>query len=79
MPSGACAWPKCERDPRLSWLGRWLCGGHWREVCGMLAKGRSGFSEAYDMIRVPKKWRLRDGPPPALGDLPDPDLFDYSA
>jgi len=43
----------------------------------MLTKGHCGFVEAYDAIRVPKKYRLRE--PPEFTDLPDPDLFDYSA
>ena len=45
----------------------------------MLAKGRSGFAEAYDAIRVPKKWRLLEPvvQQEEFGDLPDPDLFDY--
>jgi len=44
----------------------------------MLAEGPSGFSEAYAAIRVPKKWQSNSTSP--LGfDLPDPDLFDYSA
>lgn len=46
----------------------------------MLVKGRIGFDEAYGVIRVPKKWRpCEHMPPDGLGDLPNPDLFDYSA
>ncbi len=46
----------------------------------MLAKGKSGFDEAYDVLRVPKKWRLRNPTTTErFGDLPNPDLFDYSA
>ncbi len=80
MPPRTCDWPRCESEPHLSWLGRLLCGGHWREVCSLLAKGKSGFDEAYDAIRISKKWRPREsGPQARIGDLPDPDLFDYSA
>lgn len=77
MRDATCVWPECGRDPCLSWLGRWLCETHWRATCGTLAKARTGFGEAYDAIRVPKKWRLCETPP-GPGDLPDPDLFDYS-
>jgi len=44
----------------------------------MLAKGSPGFSEAYAAMRVPKKWQSNASGPKEF-DLPDPDLFDYSA